>query len=801
MNLGLAKGVKEWHLPAMFRREFSPSLIRPSVLQRLQAYAWLGAVSGMLLSSASAGDVAKTFGFAGKEIYPIDNQFNLLRSADIDGDGLNDLIVVNNSRSKINLLFNQTGKPPEKKKEVIGERKEINALPTDARFKIDSIASEKRIAGLVVADLNGDKKPDIAYYGEPKELVVILNDGKKGWSTPKRWPIDDGQLTPNGLTEGDINGDKREDLILLSESFLYVLKQKEDGSLAEPEKISFTGNVKAIQILDINADGRDDLLLVNWDNANPFRFRLQDAEGNLGPEIHFEQSPIRSYWSDDLDGDGRTEIVTIAQASGRSQLYNFTQKNAETTMGQLKLGQLEVLPLTRTDKPRRGVLWLDVNKDKRDDLIVAEPNSGQLTVYLAQAKGGLGSPQTFPSLAGVAELTAADWDDDGQKEVFLLSSDERQIGVTRFSSKGRLAFPEVLPIKGRPLAFAAGSVVKGQKPQLAVIVDEDGKRSLQFLTPKGAPAVHKLSDSFKSNPAAMQLHDVDQDGLTDLLLLIPYEKVKILRQLADGKFEEIDVAPPGGAMEQPWMSALDADADGKAELLLAQKNFLRAVVLEREEGNGSKDTLWRLKVKEQINGSAANSRITGAAAVPGGKSKAATLFLLDAERKALTVCERGESGVWQAVKNLPLAVTDFNSLQPMAMNATSVNTLSLIGANSIGWLNPAGQVWELTELDSYETPIKDGFLMDVVSGDLNNDKVKDLVFLETGKNYLDIVTYEKPHQMVPANRWQVFEERTFRGRRGNQPEPREAVVIDLTGDGKNDLAIIVHDRIILYPQE
>ncbi len=784
----------------MFRRESSPQVTLPNVFQRLRAFAWLGVLSGTLASSAGAGEAAKSFGFSGKEIYPVDNQFNLLHAADIDGDGLNDLVVVNNARSRINILFNRTGKPPEQKKEIIGERKEINELPADARFKMESIASEKRISGIVVTDLNGDKKPDIAYYGEPKELVAIFNEGKAGWSAPKRWPIDDGQLTPNGLTKGDINGDKRTDLILLSESFLYVLKQKNDGMLGEPEKIPFTGTVKALQVLDINGDGRDDVLLVNWDSSNPFRFRLQDAEGNLGPEIHFEQPPIRSYWSDDLDSDGRTEIVTISQASGRSQIYNFTQKNAEATLGQLKLGQLEVLPLTRTDKSRRGVLWLDVNKDKRDDLIVAEPNSGQITVYLAQAKGGLGSPQTFPSLAGVTELAAADWDDDGQKEVFLLSSDERQVGVTRFSSKGRLAFPEVLPIKGRPLAFTAGTIAKGQKPQLAVIVDEDGKRSLQFHSVKGAPVVQKLSDSFKSNPAVMEMHDVDQDGLTDLLLLIPYEKVKILRQEAGGKFEEIDVAPPGGTMEQPWMATLDADLDGKAELLLAQKNFLRAVVLEKEAGS-DKDSVWRLKVKEQINGSAANSRITGAAAVPAGKGKAATLFLIDAERKALTVCERGESGVWQAVKNLPLAVTDFSSLQAMAMNSSSPNTLTLIGANTIGWLNPAGLVWELTELDSYETPIKDGYLMDVVSGDLNNDKVKDLVFLETGKNYLDIVTYEKPHKLVPANRWQVFEERSFRGRRGVQPEPREAVVIDLTGDGKNDLAIIVHDRIIVYPQE
>jgi hypothetical protein len=112
-----------------------------------------------------------------------------------------------------------------------------------------------------------------------------------------------------------------------------------------------------------------------------------------------------------------------------------------------------------------------------------------------------------------------------------------------------------------------------------------------------------------------------------------------------------------------------------------------------------------------------------------------------------------------------------------------------------------GPVWEFAELDGYETPIKDGYLTDVVSGDLNQDGRKDLVFLETAKSCIDVVAYEAPHDLVPANRWQVFEERSFRSRRSQAPEPREALVADFTGDGKNDLAVLVHDRIILYPQE
>jgi len=113
----------------------------------------------------------------------------------------------------------------------------------------------------------------------------------------------------------------------------------------------------------------------------------------------------------------------------------------------------------------------------------------------------------------------------------------------------------------------------------------------------------------------------------------------------------------------------------------------------------------------------------------------------------------------------------------------------------------SGDVWEFTELDGYETPIKDGYLHDVVSGDLNSDGKKDLVFMETSKNYLDLVLFNANHKLIPANRWQVFEQRTFRGQRAGMAEPREALVSDVTGDKKNDLVIIVHDRILVYPQE
>ncbi len=763
-----------------------------------------GTVAAALMTWACAAeDATNRFGFTGPEIFPIDNDIALLHSADLDGDGLNDLIVVNNARSQIDLLYNQTGKTNTSRRAEYGQQHKINELPPDARFRIDTISSEKRISSLVVADLNGDGKPDIAYFGgDPKELVVLYNQGSNGWSAPKHWPVDDGQLTQNALAVGDLNGDGLNDLVLLGDTQLYVFMQKPDHTFGDPDKLPYSGSVKAVQVLDIDGDGRQDLLLVNWESPTPFRFRLQTAEGKLGPEIYFPFDPIRSFGADDLESN-KTQIVTIAENSGRAQISEFVRKPAETLSGAFKQGQFQVLPLIKSERTRRGTIWADVNGDGLPDLLVAEPESGQISIYLQKPDGTLDAPKEFSTLTGVSDIAVGDWNGDGRPSIFLLSSDERQIGVTQLDDKGRLPFPTLIPLEGKPLAMAVGRLQPGTKLTLAVITDQDGKRSLVTRTADGKGRTQKLSDDFKANPSMMAFHDVNQDGLTDIVVLIPYEKIKVLLQVAGKDFDEEDIAPPGGSVEEPWMSSLDVDGDGKPELLLAQKNFVRAVVLKQEAPaqNSTNRGQWVFSVKEQINGAGSDSRLVGAAAVPNGTNAVNSLFLLDAERKGLTLCERDSAGVWQVVKNISLPYTEFGSLQPLALGRKDPNSVAFMGKQAVAWMALSGQVWDFTNMDSYETPIKDGHLNDVVMGDLNNDGRKDLVFMETAKNYLDLVIFDAHHKLVPATRWQVFEERSFRSRRSDLPEPREALVADVTGDGKNDLIIIVHDRILVYPQQ
>src|SRR5262245_46234076 len=111
----------------------------------MTAACWRSAAGACLLGLASwayaaAEPVTNRFGFAGKEIFPIDYQITQLHAADLDGDGLQDLIVVNNARSKIALLYNQTGKTNQAQSSSSSLKRELNELPMGSRFKLESIA-------------------------------------------------------------------------------------------------------------------------------------------------------------------------------------------------------------------------------------------------------------------------------------------------------------------------------------------------------------------------------------------------------------------------------------------------------------------------------------------------------------------------------------------------------------------------------------------------------------------------------------------------------------------------------------
>jgi hypothetical protein len=90
----------------------------------------------------------------------------------------------------------------------------------------------------------------------------------------------------------------------------------------------------------------------------------------------------------------------------------------------------------------------------------------------------------------------------------------------------------------------------------------------------------------------------------------------------------------------------------------------------------------------------------------------------------------------------------------------------------------------------------------VIAGDINGDGKVDLNVIDTSIDGLEILSFDATKGIREATHFRVFEEKrlvsadTDRG-----TEPREGIVADVTSDGRFDLILLCHDRLILYPQD
>ena len=141
------------------------------------------------------------------------------------------------------------------------------------------------------------------------------------------------------------------------------------------------------------------------------------------------------------------------------------------------------------------------------------------------------------------------------------------------------------------------------------------------------------------------------------------------------------------------------------------------------------------------------------------------------------------------------------------LTGSDVKSLLLFDSKKFALVTPLTEkssAQRLEQLFSYETKIKDGIYGNLAAGDINNDGRTDVVMVEYGHSHIEILALDADEKPVPAMRFKIFEEKSYRDSKPRpkaSAEPRELTIADVTGDGKDDLVTIIHDRVIIYPQD
>ncbi len=751
-------------------------------------------------TSDTISKIAGDYGWKGLLVSKIGEGISDLVAADVDGDGLGDLALVNNGRARIELLR----RPKAGEKATDGKkgegRERMNDLPDETTFVRESVPVEEKVSAIAFADLDGDKKPELIYLGDSGKVTIEKRGDHADYSLVQRLDVTKASGVNSALKSGDLDGDGKLDLVVLGvdDTYLFLSSGADKGGrFGEGKRLpNATRGADQLNLLDVDGDGKLDLTYAVGNSEWPIRFRLGKGGATFGPELASRFAEIRALVVGDFDNEPGAEAVAIRSKSGRLALLRY--KKDETTdngpLSQLRSVAFQAIK----DADQREFVFGDIDGDHKSELLVVEPSAAQVVLY-RDLLGGSIAPEIAASFSGVAKPRLADVDGDGRLELVVASAAERVIGVAKVDPKSGIAFPNALPIPdGGDVVALDAADLDGDKKAEIVIVSASGKGSdrkgaLVALDEKGAVRSTFDLGKLPKDPADLWLIDVNRDGKRDALLFFPRSLPRLLLATADGKYADVKLEERGlgilNGLERTQLTFGDADGDGKNELIVPKGNFARAIYLDAD---GKPQTVLQLNLDD-----------------PAAQVDRVTLLDLDGDGKnELLVSNKtgAHLEVWavDADQTVRKAKVDLAGVAPAMIAGADLDgdgrqDIVVGAADRLAVVKNGASDAGFSVVADFDLPLKNAFPDRLAVGDVNGDKNADVAISETVDHQLLFAAIRKD-SLEYAIRFTIFETRIFEVERGGR-EPREVVVADCTGDGKPDVAIIVHDRVIVYPQE
>ncbi|MEZ6122793.1 MAG: VCBS repeat-containing protein [Planctomycetaceae bacterium] len=747
--------------------------------------------------SDSASELAQYYGFTGVELYKLDQRCFNLTAGDFDSDGRTDLLTVDNRASCLRFFRQQTRQDAKEKR----AGRDVNEIFSDWRFDVRQIPVDKQIAGLVAADLNGDGRTDVAYVGAPDRLVIRYQPdvGRTEWND--KWTVRLPELSPTAwmISACDLNHDGRMDVAVLGNKSTYLIYQNEAGKMQSPEQlINTSSQLSLLQAADINGDGRDDLSYqANQGSTRGLCARLQTTDGRLGPEICFDLDQTRAVTLSNVDGVPGHEILTIDGRSGRavvSSVRNETQDSGDLPARLVRFGVGEA-----SGSKGRAIAIGDIDGDQKMDVVVTDPETAQVLVYRQSGSQGLDRVDTFPGLLDATDVCLADVDGDGINEVIHMSPKESAVAVSRFQD-GRLTFPQTVirPAEGQELQ-AIATLRHNDRPELVVCVKQGaGSRATVELQrfhmsdkstwERAHESVHLEPDAVGSRGVDLMAMNEDSDQHSSLLV-VPAgsgNKGVVLVRFARQDNMVQTAAPLNLGHSLPGELFVDQDS-----LFVAREAFARRMTFSGDE--------W--SVADQFNAGEAKARIAGVAVLNLDDEDDREVLLVDIGIRRLRALKQ-DQGIYRPWKETELGTFGFVSTHVADLNNDGREDALLFGTEQFAVLYSGGTGVQLKEISTWEPERDDAYLADIIAGDVNGDGHMDLSVIDTSIDGIQILSMDQQSALKAATHFRVFEEKrlvTESESRGT--EPREGIVADVTGDGRKDLILLCHDRLLVYPQD
>ncbi len=290
-------------------------------------------------------------------------------------------------------------------------------------------------ASVAIADLDGDGIPDLAVADSLTHSVSLWKGSGNGQFTLfSKSPITlpPGTSGPYVIATGDLNGDKKIDLIVVVKEAFYVYLGQGGGGFGPPTVYMPLNNgqipvLGPLFVADVNGDNAPDVIVGSEGGLSgtvPYVFlNSNDGTGTLN-QTTLPNGSLNFFTLADMNNDGYPDLIGATTSGTLQVLLNdhtgvFTAATSTYT-------------LTAYDGPNFAVIAAaDFTGDNQIDIAVVGSSSGKIALWILAGDGHGGfttpaaTPQVLQSLVTLGvraptlgnavnvNLVAADFDGDG----------------------------------------------------------------------------------------------------------------------------------------------------------------------------------------------------------------------------------------------------------------------------------------------------------------------------------------------------------------------------------------------------
>jgi hypothetical protein len=335
-----------------------------------------------------------------------------------------------------------------------------------------------------------------------------------------------------------------------------ALRARFGFAASDVRKIS--DGVEGLRVVDLDRDGRDEIVVFDSERA---RFTILDAQDAAGGGLEYGERHVdsdgRVFGSVvcDLDGDGTHDLAFL---DSRGRLVALAGAEAS---GRRRV--LEVGPASRGDALRAG----DLDGDGASELVVATQAG------LRIVRGLLGDDPSVSEAVPLGERRFGffglhDLDGDGALDLCLGTDAPRTPFWVRLGN-GKGGFGSWLLLPMEPFQCCFPGAGTGEKTTLNFVDRTQWRLTEYALGTSDEPAAPALLfesfETLKRGAFPFVQTDADRDGQLDLVLAHPDRAELVYLLERGGRFERRTVATLD---DVDMLSAGDVDGDGIEDLVL-----------------------------------------------------------------------------------------------------------------------------------------------------------------------------------------------------------------------------------------